>query len=413
MDASEVLDVLHLPFTPLFAWSWGNACVLDWAAQVIRLVQPFGRIDTPPDLALLVPGLPLHSDHLWCQVALSGQALFTSQGLDFVSSGERVQMPPFALAILPLPSRNQAHGVLTLHVSGPHTFDEDEQTFLLSLCGLVGQALDRAVLAQEQEDMRVALLKQSEALVENHAELRGYTQALSYNLGEPIERLWNFIKQVEKRLDGQLDPQTRRLFDLGRREAQQLADRVAELRSLSLIERQPLRLIPVNLNVLVVQVRRALEPLTQGREVRWSVERLPMVQGDPMLLWQALTELLVFLVEDTWEEPEPLIWIDAQVLDEQVILRLRDNGPGFPAEVEERLFEVLDHSVQRRTAFGRLGLSNVRRVIGRHGGRIRMETGEGKGVTFFLTLARAENPIEAMVRTVFEVHGDDPPKIGL
>ncbi|THF68022.1 hypothetical protein E7T06_18460 [Deinococcus sp. Arct2-2] len=72
----------------------------------------------------------------------------------------------------------------------------------------------------------------------------------------------------------------------------------------------------VNLNVLVVQVRRVLEPLTRGREVRWSVEQLPAVQGDPMLLllWQALTELLVFLLEDTWEEPEPWIRIDAQVL---------------------------------------------------------------------------------------------------
>lgn len=53
---------------------------------------------------------------------------------------------------------------------------------------------------------------------------------------------------------------------------------------------------------------------------------------------------------------------------------IQDNGVGVPATAQDHLFEVLDRSVARRTAFGRLGLSNVRRVVNRHGGWIRAST---------------------------------------
>jgi signal transduction histidine kinase len=208
-------------------------------------------------------------------------------------------------------------------------------------------------------------------------------------LGEPIERVSNFLKVVEGRMKGQLDAQTRRLFELGRREAEQLASRVMELRALALVDRQAMRVTPIDLNVLLVQVRHILAPLTQGRQIQWLVADLPKVKGDALLLWQVFVELLAFVLEDTWDNPNTKIGLDAQVPDGFVILRLWDNGRGFPASVGDRLFEVFDRSVPRQTEFGRLGLSNVRRVIGRHGGRIRVESEEGRGVTFYVTLPRA------------------------
>ncbi|UQN10034.1 ATP-binding protein [Deinococcus sp. QL22] len=81
--------------------------------------------------------------------------------------------------------------------------------------------------------------------------------------------------------------------------------------------------------------------------------------------------------------------MDTQPPDRFVILRFWDNGRSFPASVGDRLFEVFNRSVPRQTDFGRPGLSNVRRVVGRHGGRIRVESEEGRGVTFFVTLPRA------------------------
>ncbi len=75
--------------------------------------------------------------------------------------------------------------------------------------------------------------------------------------------------------------------------------------------------------------------------------------------------------------------MEAVVHRRKVTLRLQNNGQGFPAEVEERLLEVLGQ-VCRGTELhsGDWGY----RMSGAAWGRIRVETEEGQGVTFFLTL---------------------------
>ncbi|WP_019588507.1 sensor histidine kinase [Deinococcus apachensis] len=248
---------------------------------------------------------------------------------------------------------------------------------------MAGQALDRAVLTHQQRALR-------ETLEERNIELRGDTHMLSHNLGEPVQRLWNVLKLVDGPLGAQLDPRARRLFELARREAEQLTERVSALRPLAHIEGQALRLQTLDLNVLLVQVRHDLEPLTRERRVRWDAQPLPRIQGDALLMWQVLMELLAFTVEDAWEAQPPVIRVEAHHEDEQVVLCLQGNGQGFPEALSERVFEVLDHSVPRNTAFGGLGLSNVRRALGRQGGRVRAEGRPGEGVLFRVTLPRAE-----------------------
>lgn len=284
---------------------------------------------------------------------------------------------------MPLPGRQRAHGLLTLEVPGEHSFDADEQAFLLSLAGLAGQALDRSIVTAQRQ----AIL---EELEERNIEPRGYTYALSRNVGEPVQRIWNFLKLVEGQADEQFNTRTRCLFTLAWMEAERVTERVDELRTLTRVERQALRPETLDLNVLLVQVRHDLEPITRERKVQWTVGALPKIQGDALLMWQVLMELLAFAIEDAWEREPAVIGVEAEALDGQVMLFLQSNGQGFAGELEERIFEVLDQSVPRKTAFGRLGLSNVRRALGRQGGWVRAEGRPGQGVRFSVALPPAE-----------------------
>lgn len=380
----QIIDTLLRPFSPLFPSDRGGLSLLDWERGRIQQVWLFGE---DPPVFTGVPGGALPTGHPWGQAAESGQALFSSHGQNLppLPGADRTEPPPapFAVALVPLPGRERAHAMLILEISGDHTFDADEQAFLLSLAALVGQALDRALLTTRQQALQ-------EALGERNQELRGYTYALSRNLGEPVQRIWNFLKLVEGKLGEQFDVRERRLFTLARQEAEQLAGRIDELRSLALIEQRALRPETLNLNVLVVQIRHDLEPLTREHQVRWEVQLLPNIQGDALLTWQALIEVFVFAIEDAWERELPVVRVEAETVEGQVVLRLESNGQGFPEDLEERIFDVLDHSVPRKTPFGRLGLSNVRRALGRQGGWARAEGRPGRGVRFVLTLPRAE-----------------------
>lgn len=123
----------------------------------------------------------------------------------------------------------------------------------------------------------------------------------------------------------------------------------------------------VNLGRLLSQVQHDLEPLTRGRAVTWEIGKLSDARV-AALLYQAFLEVLAFALENSWNHLEPCI---SALTPDGHVVTIWNNGEGGPAAAQDRLFEVLDRSVMRRTALGRLGMSNVRWVIARHGGWVR------------------------------------------
>lgn len=72
---------------------------------------------------------------------------------------------------------------------------------------------------------------------------------------------------------------------------------------------------------------------------------------------------------------------------EQVVVRVRDTGPGIPAGMEEKIFERffrLDKSRSKETGGTGLGLAIVKHAVLYHNGTIKVESEEGQGTTFTL-----------------------------
>ena len=73
----------------------------------------------------------------------------------------------------------------------------------------------------------------------------------------------------------------------------------------------------------------------------------------------------------------------------EVVVSLRDNGPGIPAEDLPHLFERfyrVDKGRSRETGGTGLGLSIVKHIVQLHGGRVWVESRLGHGTTFFVSV---------------------------
>jgi len=70
---------------------------------------------------------------------------------------------------------------------------------------------------------------------------------------------------------------------------------------------------------------------------------------------------------------------------EALCIRLRDNGPGIPAEARSRLFEPFFTTKTRGTG---LGLAICKRILEAHGGSIHVEEETTSGTEMVLTLPR-------------------------
>jgi len=70
------------------------------------------------------------------------------------------------------------------------------------------------------------------------------------------------------------------------------------------------------------------------------------------------------------------------------IIRIKDNGPGIPEAIQEKVFEPFFSTKEEGTG---LGLSIAVRIIHQHAGRLKLESREGQGATLIITLPCQEN----------------------
>ncbi|MGD8542632.1 MAG: ATP-binding protein, partial [Desulfobacteraceae bacterium] len=68
---------------------------------------------------------------------------------------------------------------------------------------------------------------------------------------------------------------------------------------------------------------------------------------------------------------------------QQAVIRVRDQGPGVPEALKDRVFQPFFTTKEEGTG---LGLSIAARIIEEHGGWLRLDSREGRGTAFTITL---------------------------
>jgi nitrogen fixation/metabolism regulation signal transduction histidine kinase len=161
-------------------------------------------------------------------------------------------------------------------------------------------------------------------------------------------------------------------------------------------EREPAE--PTNVAAVAADVV-ALERMGEGR-VHWSLT----VDGQPITDEPAsstpppvfayaradeLREVLLNLLENARLAEAQSVRCVVSRSDDQVVLAVRDDGVGMPADVLAQIFQP---HFSTRTSGSGLGLAISRRLLEGWGGTIRVESSPGTGSTFTVTLRVASPP---------------------
>lgn len=117
---------------------------------------------------------------------------------------------------------------------------------------------------------------------------------------------------------------------------------------------------------------------------------LPLVRADEMLVTQLVDNLVGNAAKYVAPGVTPRITVTAAVLDEEVEVRVSDNGIGVPITERPRVFEEFHRSHADGYEGTGLGLAICRVIVERHGGRIDVVDGpRGEGSCFRFTLPSA------------------------
>ena len=118
---------------------------------------------------------------------------------------------------------------------------------------------------------------------------------------------------------------------------------------------------------------------------------LPAISADQDRIQQVLANLFSNAMKFS-PEGSPII-VGAHAQEREVVVWVRDQGVGIPAEALPRLFNKffrVDNQDTRSIGGTGLGLALIKEIIEGHGGRVWVESAAGKGSTFFFTLPFAQ-----------------------
>lgn len=203
------------------------------------------------------------------------------------------------------------------------------------------------------------------------ASLKALTETLRDGALDDPKAAPRFLGRIETEVDA-LTQMAQELLDLTRIESGQVP--------LDLKSAAPGKLLTSAADRMRVQVERAGLTLTVE-----SAMELPEVRADAARLEQVLVNLVHNALKFT--APGGKVILSAGAQGGFVRFAVRDTGIGIPEDELERVFERFYKADRARSGGGTgLGLSIARHIVEAHGGRIWVESVEGRGSTFNFTI---------------------------
>lgn len=232
------------------------------------------------------------------------------------------------------------------------------------------------------------IINQTRELKAAYREMDQFCHSVSHDLKSPIqvmlqllELLSAILKESANPLPEDADEVMERLFH----KCSQAEAMIMRLLDFSRMTQLPCRPVPVDPEKIIRNAYNDLVLLEEGRIIHLTIEKLPSVCGDPVLLSQLFTNILSNSLKFTRNKPEAEIRVTSQQKGGQTAITFTDNGAGFDMAYADRLFSVFErlHSSTEFEGTG-VGLTIVKRIMLRHGGDVSIHSVPDEGTSLTL-----------------------------
>ncbi|HAA82928.1 MAG TPA: PAS domain-containing sensor histidine kinase, partial [Thermotoga naphthophila] len=207
--------------------------------------------------------------------------------------------------------------------------------------------------------------------------IHGYAETLLEDDLENKELVKRFLKIIEE----ESARMTRLINDLLDLEKMEESEVNFEMKDVDLCE-------------VMEYVYKIIQPIAEENEVDLVVEcEDVVVRGNKERLIQMLLNLVDNAVKYTSlkEKGEKKVWVRAYDTPDWVVLEVEDTGPGIPKEAQSRIFEKfyrVDKARSRKMGGTGLGLTIVKTIVDKHGGRIEVESEINQGTVMRVLLPK-------------------------
>ncbi len=292
-----------------------------------------------------------------------------------------------ALAV-PMLGEGGAAGTIMLRKTEPGPFTARQIELLETFAA-------QAVIAIENVRLFTEIQEKSRQLEIASQHKSQFLANMSHELRTPLNAIIGYTEMMADGLYGEVSEKAAGVLDRIQKNGRHLLDLINDVLDLSKIEAGQLVLAmePYSVADVVASVLAATESLAKAKGLALGstvAPGLPAGVGDARRLTQVLLNLVGNAIKFT---DSGSVEVRAEKVGETFELSVVDTGFGIAPADQAKIFEEfqqVDNSSTRKKGGTGLGLSISRRIVELHGGRISVESEEGRGSTFKIVL-----PIDA------------------
>ncbi|KQY85438.1 ATP-binding protein [Pelomonas sp. Root1444] len=322
------------------------------------------------------------------------------------------ELPPLHNGLIaPIMSPQGAYGwVLLVDKLRADGFTDADERILSSYAAQAGRIYENGSLYQKikhaaqqleaeveerkraAQELRFANETLEQRVLQRTAELRdviegleSFNRSVSHDLRGPLGGIAGAARLAQEFVVSQQPDKAIKFLQVIAAQAETTGHLVDALLALARASEASLSVEPVDMDALAAEVVASLRRLPDEASPPVVIEPLAAIAADRKLVRQVLVNLIGNALKFASETPQPRVQVGMATTDGAPVFFVRDNGVGFDADKAQRLFRPFHRLHDARFEGSGVGLSIVKKIVERHGGKVWADSTPGQGATFYFS----------------------------
>jgi PAS domain S-box-containing protein len=229
-------------------------------------------------------------------------------------------------------------------------------------------------------------LKQTLAELErSNNDLEQFAYAASHDLQEPLRTISNFSQLLERRYKGKLDAKADQFIGFIVDGTTRMQEMIDDLLAYSRVSTRAKPFEATDFKTVFDHALTNVKMAVEESGALVTYDPLPTIMVDASQMVQLFQNLLSNAIK--FRKEKPRITVSAVKRGNEWLFSVQDNGIGIAPEFMEHIFKMFqrEHASAEYPGTG-VGLAICKKIVERHGGRIWVESEQGKGSIFYFTI---------------------------